>query len=143
MHYQSRLELFQADMQALEGELAAFKRTRRGYKVVTSHGFMDYLALDMGLTILADLEPAPEVAPSTARLAKIADLVRNDRVAAVLLDPHSNLKLARTLGDETGVPVAVIDPVTSGPADPPLDYYASVIKEDLRVLGRLFPVNAS
>jgi ABC-type Zn uptake system ZnuABC Zn-binding protein ZnuA len=143
MHYQSRLELFQADMHALEGELALFKRTRRGYKVVTSHGFMDYLAQDLGLTILADLEPAPEVSPSPARLAKIAELVRSERVTAVLLDPHADLKLAQTLGQETGIPVAVVDPVTSGPADPPLGYYQSVIRQDLNMLGKLFPVNAS
>ncbi|MDR1039055.1 MAG: metal ABC transporter substrate-binding protein [Deltaproteobacteria bacterium] len=143
MHYQSRLELFQADMRALEADLATFKKTRRGYKIVTSHGFMDYLAQDLGLTILADLEPAPEVAPSPARLKKITDLVRDERVAAVLLDPHADLKLAQTLGQETAVPVAVVDPVTSGPADPPLNYYQSVLREDLRVLGRLFPVNAS
>ncbi|MDR1081467.1 MAG: metal ABC transporter substrate-binding protein [Deltaproteobacteria bacterium] len=143
MHYQSRLELFQKDMRALEDDLALFKRTRRGYKIVTSHGFMDYLAQDLGLTILADLEPAPEVTPSAARLARISDLVRDERVTAVLLDPHADLKLAQTLGEETGIPVAVVDPVTSGPADPSPGYYQSVIREDLNMLGALFPVNAS
>ncbi|MDR2611899.1 MAG: metal ABC transporter substrate-binding protein [Deltaproteobacteria bacterium] len=143
MHYQARLELFQADMQALESELASFKRIHRGFKVVTSHGFMDYLAQDLGLTILADLEPAPEVAPSPARLAKLATLVRDERVSAVLLDPHADMKLAETLGRETGVPVAVVDPATSGPADPPLDYYQTVLREDLLLLAKLFPVNAT
>jgi ABC-type Zn uptake system ZnuABC Zn-binding protein ZnuA len=142
-HYQSRLELFQADMRALEEDAALFKRTHRGYKIVTSHGFMDYLAQDLGLTILADVEPAPEVTPSAARLRKIADLVTDERVAAVLLDPHADLKLAQTLGSETGVPVAVVDPVTAGPADPPLNYYQSVLKQDMNMLGKLFPVNAS
>ncbi|MDR3155023.1 MAG: metal ABC transporter substrate-binding protein [Deltaproteobacteria bacterium] len=143
MHYQSRLELFQADMRGLEADLAQFKKTRRSYKVLTSHGFMDYLAQDLGLTILADIEPAPEVAPSPARLAKLADLIRNERIHAILIEPHADAKLAGTLGTETGIPVAVVDPATSGPADPPLDYYRLVIREDLRVLMKLFTVNAS
>jgi ABC-type Zn uptake system ZnuABC Zn-binding protein ZnuA len=130
-------------MLKLEREIAHFKNTRRGYKVVASHGFMDYFAQDLGLTILADIEPAPEAAPSPARLKAISDLIRNERISAILIEPHADLKLAKTLGSETGIPVAVIDPATSGSPDPPVDYYQRVIREDLMILSRLFPVNAS
>lgn len=142
-HYMERLSKFQEDMLKLEKEIAQFKKTRRGYKVVASHGFMDYFAQDLGLTILADIEPAPEVAPSPARLKALSDLIREERISAILIEPHADLKLARTLGSETGIPVAVVDPVTSGSADPPADYYQRVIREDLLILSKLFPVNSS
>jgi ABC-type Zn uptake system ZnuABC Zn-binding protein ZnuA len=143
LHYKERLALFKDDMVKLESELETFKKTRNGYKVVASHGFMDYLAKDLGILVLADIEPAPEVAPSPGRLRALSELIRGERISAILTDPHADLKLAKTLGAETGVPVAVIDPVTSGSADPPPDYYQTVIREDLRTLARLFPVNMS
>ncbi|MDR2459903.1 MAG: metal ABC transporter substrate-binding protein [Deltaproteobacteria bacterium] len=142
-HYQERLASFQKDMDALSADLLSFKRTRRGYKVVVSHGFMDYLAQDMGITILADIEPAPEVAPSPARLKALTETILAERVSAILVEPHADLRIAQTLGAETGIPVAVIDPATSGSADPPIDYYQMVLRQDIITLSRLFPVNAS
>jgi ABC-type Zn uptake system ZnuABC Zn-binding protein ZnuA len=143
LHYQERLSAFQSDMEKLERDIDLFKKTRRGYKAVASHGFMDYFAQDLGITILADIEPAPEVAPSPARLKALSDLIREERINAILVEPHADLKLAQTLGGETGIPVAVIDPATSGSPDPPVDYYQRVIREDLMILSKLFPVNAS
>jgi ABC-type Zn uptake system ZnuABC Zn-binding protein ZnuA len=143
LHYQERLALFQEDMAKLTNELETFKKTRKGYKIVVSHGYMDYLAQDLGLVILADMEPAPEVAPSPRRLKALADLIKEENVSAILIEPHADQKLAKTLGEETGVSVAVIDPVTSGSADPPVNYYQDVLRGDLMILSRLFPVNAS
>ncbi|MDR1164277.1 MAG: metal ABC transporter substrate-binding protein [Deltaproteobacteria bacterium] len=141
-HYKERLAAFQKDVASLEADFALFKKTRRGYKIVTSHGFMDYLAQDLGLSVLADIEPAPEVAPSSRRLQALSALIKAERVTAILLDPEANLKLAQTLGAETSIPVAVIDPVTAGAADPPVDYYQEVLRSDLRIFLKLFPVNA-
>ncbi|MDR2353975.1 MAG: metal ABC transporter substrate-binding protein [Deltaproteobacteria bacterium] len=140
-HYLERLAIFQESMKVLENDLALFKRTRQGYKLVTSHGFMDYLAQDLGLIILADIEPAPEVAPSSARLKSLTELIRQERISAILIDPHANRKTAETLGRETGIPVAVIDPVTSGSADPPVDYYQAVMRSNFQLFLKLFPVN--
>jgi zinc/manganese transport system substrate-binding protein/zinc transport system substrate-binding protein len=141
-HYRARLALYQADMDLLSKAVSFFSSTRRGYSLVTSHGFFDYLAQDLGLLVLADIEPAPETAPSPARLSALASLIREERVAAIVLDPQADRGLARTLSAETGIPAALVDPATSGPADPPLDYYQRVIREDLQLLSGLFPVNS-
>jgi ABC-type Zn uptake system ZnuABC Zn-binding protein ZnuA len=143
VHYQDRLERFQASMITLEEEIQFFKRTHRGYKVVTSHGFMDYLAQELGILIVADIEAVPEVAPSPARLTALVQIIRQEGVSAILVDPESDHELAQTLGREAGVPVAIVDPATSGTSDPPVDYYQQVIRADLKMLSRLFPVNTS
>jgi ABC-type Zn uptake system ZnuABC Zn-binding protein ZnuA len=140
-HYRDRLERFQASMETLEEEIANFKNTRRGYKVVTSHGFMDYLAAELGILIVADIEAVPEVAPSPARLQSIVQLVKSEGVSAILLEPDSDVEQAKSLGAETGVPVAVVDPATSGSADPPVDYYQQVVSSDIALLSRLLPAN--
>ncbi|MDR1545746.1 MAG: metal ABC transporter substrate-binding protein [Deltaproteobacteria bacterium] len=138
-HYAARLELWNADMEELEAAAAAFKAARRGRKVVTSHGFMDYLAHDLGLTVLADLSPSEESPPSAARLAALSQLIAGQGVSAVLIDPEADPATARALSRETGVPAAVLDTAAAGPADPPADFFQLVIKEDLQLLARLIP----
>ena len=140
--YEGKLAAFQADMDALEARVAVFKDTRRGYKVITSHGFLDYLAQDLGLAVIADLSPTgTETPPSAARLRNLTSLARSERVSVILIDPEADPAPARTLSNETGVPAAVIDTVTSGPSNPPLDYYQLVLKEDLALLEELLPQN--
>ncbi|MDR1656423.1 MAG: metal ABC transporter substrate-binding protein [Deltaproteobacteria bacterium] len=142
--YDERLNLWNSDMEALEELITAFKQTRRGYKVITSHGFMDYLAQDLGLMVIADLSPSgSEAPPSAARLKLLSQLIINEKVSAILLDPQANPAAAKTLSAETKVAAAIIDTATSGPANPPLDYYQLVIKEDLDLLAKLFPANTS
>jgi zinc transport system substrate-binding protein len=142
-HYKDRLGRFQASMTTLEEEIRAFRVGHRGYKVVTSHGFMDYLAQEMGLAIIADIEPAPEVPPSPARLAGLAGIIRELGVSAILVEPHADLSQAKTLGSETRIPVAMVDPATSGSSDPPEDYYQQVIRSDIVMLAKLLPVNSA
>ena len=39
-----------------------------------------------------------------------------------------------TLVNETGIPVCELDPMTSGPENPPLDYYEAVMLQNVAVL---------
>jgi ABC-type Zn uptake system ZnuABC Zn-binding protein ZnuA len=142
--YEGRLASLQKDLESLEARAAAFKATRRGYKVITSHAFMDYLAQDLGLAVLADLSPSgTETPPSAARLGALRDLVRAERVSAILVDPEADPGPARTLSAETGAVAAVIDTAASGPPNPPLDFYQRVLAEDLALLESLMPANVS
>jgi zinc transport system substrate-binding protein len=140
-HYLARLISFQADMDYLGDLVASFDQSRDGYRLIVSHGFMDYLAQDLGLIVLADIEPAPEAAPSAARLKALADLAKAGEVNAILTEPMADLKVARALAAEGGISAAIFDPVTSGPPDPEPDYYKRVMRENLVVLARLLPAN--
>ncbi len=106
--------------------------------IIVSHGIFDFLAEEMGLGIVAPIEEEDGVDPSPSRLAQLVTLAREQNVRAILVDPHGNVELARALGAETKIPVAVIDPVDSGPEDAPLEYYQGVMLTDLEVLVKLF-----
>jgi len=105
-------------------------------RVVLSHGSLSYLASDLGLDVADVIEGSAEEAVSAARLAELVNRARD--CAAVLADPDGRLDLARIVGAEARRPVAVIDPVTSGPADPPGDYFQKVMRTNLAVLHELF-----
>ena len=137
--------LYRTNAARLAGELEAAANTMRlagqtlGHpKVIVSHGIFDFLAQDMGLNIVASIEEADGAEPSAARLAELAKLAREQEVRAILVDPDGDVKTARTLGAEAKVPVAVIDPVSAGPADAPLDYYPKVMLTNAQVLVELF-----
>ncbi|MDR1109754.1 MAG: metal ABC transporter substrate-binding protein [Deltaproteobacteria bacterium] len=141
-HYAGRLAEWELMTQGLEELLGRFRETHRGYKLITSHGFMDYLARDLGLAVLADLSPmGTESPPSAQRLSLLGRLVEQEKIAAILLDPEADPAAARTLGREANVPAAIIDSAASGPPDPPLDFFQRVIREDIELLGKLLPAN--
>lgn len=137
--YQKNGVLLAQQLTALTGEAVSGLRGRLdGSKVIVSHSTFDYLAQDWGLNIVATIEEEDGAEPSAARLTELARLARREGVKAILIDPTGNLPLARTLGAEVNIPVAVIDPVASGPMNAPLDYYQAVMLNNLSVLLKLF-----
>ena len=137
--------LYRTNAARLAGELEAVTKTMRlagqtlgNPKVIVSHGVFEFLARDMGLNVVASIEEADGAEPSTARVVELAKLAREQGVRAIMVDPDGDVKAARTLGAEAKVPVVVIDPVSSGPADAPLDYYQKVMLTNTQVLVELF-----
>lgn len=114
-------------------------------KVIAAHSVFEFMARDMGLNIVAFIEETDGAEPSAARLASLAQLAREQGVRAILVDPDGEIKTAQALGAEAKAPVVVIDPVSAGPADAPLDYYQKVMLTNTQVLLDLFtkPQSAS
>jgi ABC-type Zn uptake system ZnuABC Zn-binding protein ZnuA len=110
-------------------------------RVVLSHGSLSYLAADLGLTVEDVIDASGEASVSAARLGDLVNKAKD--CAAVLADPEGQLNLARTVGAGARRPVAVIDPVSSGPPDPPADYFQKVLQTNLAVLDRLFTAQAA
>ena len=104
-------------------------------RVILSHGVLSHMAADLRLAV-ADIIERDGERPAAGRLAELADLARGS--AAVLADPYGQLDLARTVGAEARRPVALIDPVVSGPLEPPADYFLKVFRTNLTVLNELF-----
>ncbi|MDR2459588.1 MAG: metal ABC transporter substrate-binding protein [Deltaproteobacteria bacterium] len=140
-HYNERLKLFKESLEPIKKKMQEFKDSHQGYKVVASHNFIDYFTDELGLVVLADIEPEPDVSPSPARLKDLTRIIREEKVSAILLEPEADINQANTLGRETGAPVEVIDPATAGSADPPEDYFQQVLMSDIEKLNKILPVN--
>ena len=81
--------------------------------IVTTHAAFGYLADRYGLRQEPITGLSPEGEPDPARLADIEDLIRREHVTTVFTEPLVSSDVADTIARETGVQVAVLDPIES------------------------------
>lgn len=102
-------------------------------RIVEPHGAFDYFARDVGLNIVAHLQPHGQE-PSAAQMLELLETIREEKPAAIVVEPQYPAKVGYTLGEETGVAVLHLDPVANGPDDARLDYYETVMRKNLSTL---------
>jgi len=125
---------YAAPLNALAGEMQALGRTLANPRIATQHGVFDYLARDMGLTVVAVVEAHGGQEPSAAQTLALVRTIRRTKAGAVFTEPQYPDDIARTIAREAGIPAAVLDPVASGPAQAGLDYYEKIMRRNMATL---------
>lgn len=103
-------------------------------KVIIFHEAFPYFAEACGLSVAAVVNKEPEDTLSTAQLARVAELIKAEKDMPLILKSAEADPSVDTLKNETGVPVCELDPLTSGPEEPPRDYYESVMILNMEAL---------
>ena len=80
----------------------------RGAAVVQDHRLWPYFARRYGLRPVAELEPLPGIAPTTAHLTEVIGLVKSQHVRFLIASPYFDPRHARTVADRTGIPVVTL-----------------------------------
>lgn len=103
---------------------------------VTSHTAFTYLAVDYGLNQIGIAGLTPEEEPSAARLAELANFVKENDIQYIYYEETGSDSMAKTLAEEAGVEMAVLNPLESlsqEAMDEGADYI-SVMKDNLTAL---------
>ncbi|MCR5565340.1 MAG: metal ABC transporter substrate-binding protein [Clostridiales bacterium] len=103
-------------------------------KVIIFHEALPYFAQACGLPAAAVVNKEPEDTLPTAQLVRVVQLIRSEETMPLILKSAEEDPSVNTLVTETGVPVCELDPLTSGPDDPPLDYYETVMIQNMKSL---------
>jgi ABC-type Zn uptake system ZnuABC Zn-binding protein ZnuA len=119
-------------LERLTEEFARAAKRFRRRNIVTFHNVFDYLARDLGLVIVGEIETAPGQEPSAGEMRKLIKVIREKQAAAVFGEPQYPAKLANIIAREAGVPVRILDPVATGSTS--LTTYEDVMRGNLRVL---------
>ena len=102
--------------------------------VATQHDVFDYLLRDCGfekpLSIFAD----PETPPSPAEITEMTKEFKEHGVKVIFTEPQYPDELAKLIGKETGATVVKIDPLASGPENPPMGYYIETMQHNLEIM---------
>ena len=128
------------NLNAYRGRLLALDETLRDglsgtqRKVIDFHEAFPYFAEACGLSAAAIVNKEPEDTLPTAQLVRVAELIRSEEHLPLILKSAEEDPAVNTLVNETGVPVCELDPMTSGPEDPPLDYYETVMVRNMTAL---------
>ncbi|MGC5583918.1 metal ABC transporter substrate-binding protein [Ornithinimicrobium sp. W1665] len=103
-------QAFSDVMSDLDARLAEGLATCESRDVVTTHEAFGYLGARYDLHVVGITGVSPESEPSPARLAEVTELVRELGVGAVYTEPLLPEAIARTVAQETGTRVLVLDP---------------------------------
>jgi ABC-type Zn uptake system ZnuABC Zn-binding protein ZnuA len=103
-----------------------------GVLAIEDHRLWPYFAKRFGLVIVAELEPIPGIAPTTAHLTEVVALVKERGVRLLLASPYFDARHARTVADRTGIPVVTLAHQTG--ALPGADDYLSTVGRNVKAV---------
>ena len=130
--FRRNADAYAGRLEALAREFDETARRFRNRKIVTFHNVFDYLARDLGLTIVGWIEETPGQEPPAGEMRELIRTIRETKAAAVFAEPQYPEKLAATIAREAGVPVRMLDPVSTGSTA--MTAYEDIMRRNLRTL---------
>ena len=109
-------------------EMAPFRRA----KIVTYHPSWPNFARHFGLDIAGTVEPKPGIPPSPSHTLEIINLIKQQHIKVIVMEPYFDRKTPDFIGEKTGAKVVVLYPSVAGKAG--LDDYFKLFDYDLNEL---------
>ena len=82
----------------------------RGAKVVTDHALWAYFLARFGLVQAVSIEERPGIPASPSHVTKVIQVIKEERIKAILTAPWGDRKLAAGIGEEGGAKVVAMAP---------------------------------
>ena len=105
-----------------------------GRKVIIFHEAFPYFAEASGLNTAVIVNKEPDDDLSSAALSRILDFISKEDPLPLVIKSAEPDPSVNVLVQETGMPVCELDPLTSGPENPPVDYYQTVMLHNMLLL---------
>lgn len=134
--YEANAAAYAAKLRILAERLHAIGAAAANKNIALQHDALAYLAQNAALEVVG-LLPAMRN-PSAAQLRTLQRDFANKKPVIIATDAQYSDKIAMMLAKETGIPCASLNPGANGPADAPLDYYESVMDNNIAVLEKYF-----
>ena len=134
--YLKNARLYADKLNKLADDFAALGKRLKNNRIVTQHGVFDYLAHDMGLEVVAVVQAHAGQEPSASEMLEIVRTIKEKQAGAIFTEPQYPEKIGKTIAKEASIPSANLDPAATGPENAPLDYYETVMRKNLEILGQ-------
>ncbi len=132
--YAKNAQQYTDRLNTLTDDFAALGKTFKNNRIITQHGVFDYLARDMGLEVCAVVQAHAGQEPSAAEMLEIIRTAKGKQVAAIFTEPQYPARVGQTIARESGILTATLDPVATGPENAPLDYFETVMRQNMVIL---------
>ncbi len=131
-YFAQRLQSFKVRMNDANKHWIAEMAPYRGAKIVTYHPSWPNFARHFGLQIAGTVEPKPGIPPSPSHTLEIINLIKEQKIKVILMEPYFDRKTPDFIAERTGAKVVVMYPSVGGKAG--LDDYFKLFDYDLSEL---------
>ncbi|WP_020574540.1 metal ABC transporter substrate-binding protein [Actinopolymorpha alba] len=132
--YKANATKLRTQLEGLDKEFRTGLATCQNRELVTNHEAFGYLAARYDFHEVGIAGLSPEQEPSPAQLGRIATFVREHRVNTIYYETLVSPTIANTLAKETGVKVAVLDPIEGLSDKSAGSDYLSIMRANLATL---------
>ena len=127
--YVRNLAAFEDRLTAKEKEWDAKMASYAGTKVVTFHASWPNFAKRFRLDVVGNIEPKPGIPPSPSHTLEIINLIQDQKVPMILVEPFFDLKTPKFIGGKTGAAVVTLYPSVGG--TPAIKDYIALFDQNL------------
>src|SRR5438445_961944 len=131
-YFAQRLNTFKTRMNDANKRWVAEMAPYRGAKIVTYHPSWPNFARHFGLQVAGTVEPKPGIPPSPSHTLEIINLIKQEHIKAIVMEPYFDRKTPDFIAEKTGAKVVVLYPSVGGKAG--LDDYFKLFYYDLNEL---------
>jgi len=131
-YFAQRLNNFKVRMNEANKRWVAEMAPFRGAKIVTYHPSWPNFARHFGLQVAGTVEPKPGIPPSPSHTFEIINLIKDQKIKAIIMEPYFDRKTPDFIGERTGAKVVVLYPSVGGKAG--LDDYFKLFDYDINEL---------
>lgn len=139
--YTANAQAYGQRMNRLADDFIALGKRLKNNRIVTQHGVFDYLARDMGLTVVAVVQAHAGQDPSASEILAIVALIKAQKAGAIFTEPQYPQAIGKTIAKEAGIAAATLDPGATGQEQSPLDHYEQVMRTNLATLEKTLGSN--
>ena len=131
-YFAARLDTFKKRMNDANKKWTAMLAPYRGAKIVTYHNSWPNFTRRYGLNVVGFVEPKPGVPPSPSHTFELINLMKAQKVKAILVEPYFDLKTPKSIAERTGANLLVMYPSVG--ARPELDDYFKLFDRNITEL---------
>jgi zinc/manganese transport system substrate-binding protein len=131
-YFAQRLASFKTRMNDANKKWTAMLAPYRGAKIVTYHNSWPNFVRRYGLNVVGYVEPKPGVPPSPSHTLQLMNLMKDQKVKAILVEPYFDLKTPKSIAERSGATLLVMYPSVG--ARPELDDYFKLFDRNINEL---------
>ena len=113
-YYKNNLKDFAQRLDKKLSEWQKMLEPFRGTKIVTYHKTFPYFVSRFNLNVVGELEPKPGIPPSPTHINNLIQLMKNERVKLVTIEPFRERKTPEFIASQTGAKIIVFPIMVGG-----------------------------
>ena len=136
-YFQKRLNDFKLQMNEANKRWTAALAPYKGAKIVTYHNSWPNFMRRYGINVVGYVEPKPGVPPSPSHLLQLINMMKQQKVKVIVMEPYFDHKTPQSVAERTGAELVVLYPSVGGAKSGTDDYFSLFDRNIATLVGAL------